>query len=80
MRQYQRQWKLEDLRELSGDTQEQMAHLLNINVSSYRNKEKGDTEFRATEMFKIARYYNRTIEDIFLPVEFTMGEQGEKRA
>jgi len=75
MRKYQRQWKLEDLRELKGDTQEELANLLNINTTSYRNKEKGNTEFKASEMFLIAKHYNKEIEEIFLPTTFTQREQ-----
>ncbi len=75
MRKYQRQWRLEEMRELNGDTQEQLANLLNINTTSYRNKEKGDTEFKATEMFCIAKYYGKSLEDIFLPPMFTISEQ-----
>lgn len=79
MRNYQRQWKLEDLRELSGDTQEGMAKLLNINTTTYRRKEKGDAEFKASEMFIIAEKYNMEIEDIFLPPMFTKGEYGKQK-
>lgn len=75
MRKYQRQWKLEEIRELSGDTQENLANLLNINPTSYRNKEKGNTEFKASEIFIISKKYGKCIEDIFLPTEFTNREQ-----
>ena len=80
VRKYQRQWKLEELRELNGDTQEQMANLLNINTTSFRNKEKGDTEFNATEMFIIAKYYGKTLEEIFLPPKFTFSELEKQKA
>lgn len=62
-----RQWKLEDIREQAGDTQEFLATLLNINTTTYRRKEKGDAEFKASEMFMIAKHYKLKIEDIFLP-------------
>ena len=80
VRKYQRQWKLEELRELNGDTQEQMANLLNINTTSFRNKEKGDTEFKATEMFIIAKHYGKTLEEIFLPPKFTFSELEKQKA
>lgn len=80
MRKYQRQWKLEELRELNGDTQADMATLLNINTTTYRDKEKGDSEFKASEMFIIARKYNKTLEDIFLPTKFTNREQDKNSA
>lgn len=78
MRNYQRQWKLEELRELQGDTQEDLANLLKINTTTYRRKEKGDADFKASEMFLIAQKYNVGIEDIFLPTEFTKCEQQQK--
>lgn len=74
MRRYQRQWKLEEIREVNNNTQEELATLLNINTTSYRNKEKGITEFKSSEMFLIARKYNKTIEEIFLPTEYTNRE------
>lgn len=80
MRRYQRQWKLEEIRELNNDTQEELANLLNINTTSYRNKEKGVTEFKSSEMFIIAKKYNRNIEDIFLPTLYTLREQNKQKA
>lgn len=77
MRNYQRQWKLEELRELQGDTQEVLANLLRINTTTYRRKEKGDADFKASEMFIIAQKYNMGIEDIFLPTKFTNSEQNK---
>lgn len=44
MRKYQRQWRLEDIREFNNDTQEDLATLLNINTTTYRRKEKGVAE------------------------------------
>lgn len=80
MRKYQRQWKLEDIRELNNDTQEELASLLNINTTTYRRKEKGDAEFKASEMFIIADKYNMNIGDIFLPTKFTNSEQQKQEA
>ena len=75
MRNYQRQWKLEDIRELNKDTQEDLARLLDINTTTYRRKEKGDAEFKSSEMFLIAEKYNTEIENIFLPTKFMNNEQ-----
>lgn len=38
MKKYQRQWKLEEIREISGDTQEELATHLNLNATTYRRK------------------------------------------
>lgn len=80
MRKYQRQWRLEDIREFNNDTQEELANLLNINTTTYRRKEKGDAEFKASEMFIIADKYNMNISDIFLPTKFTNREQEKQEA
>ena len=57
-------------RVFSGYTQEKMADLLNISLSSYRNKEKGVTSFNDFEKIKfyqVVKSYipNATIENIF---------------
>lgn len=80
MKRYQRQWKLEELRELKKVTQEELANLLNINTTTYRRKEKGDAEFKASEMFIIAQRFNLEIEEIFLPPKFTISEQTKQKA
>lgn len=80
MRKYQRQWKLEEVREINNNTQEELATLLNINTTSYRNKEKGITEFKSSEMFLIAKKYNKNIEDIFLPTTYTNREHNKQKA
>lgn len=48
-------------------TQEQMAKYLNVTPKTYRSKELGDTEFTLDEMFKIAKLFNKKVDDIFLP-------------
>ena len=44
-----------------------MAKYLNVDVSTYQNKETGKTLFNADEMFKISNLFKLPIEDIFLP-------------
>lgn len=47
-------------------TQERLATLLKIDVSTYRKKENGLNEFKLTEMFIVASYFNKTLDEIFL--------------
>lgn len=61
------QEKLILLRKTSGVTQDTLAKLLDINPKTYSAKELGKTEFSMNEMFKIAKYFDKQIEDIFLP-------------
>lgn len=59
------------LRKENGDTQGRMAELLGIDEGTYRMKELGHSQFKLQEMFDIADYYGKRIEDIFLPRKTT---------
>ena len=61
------QWKLIQLRKEAGLTQQQMADLLKMNLSTYQNKENGRSSFKDYEAFMIMRLFNKKFEDIFLP-------------
>lgn len=74
------QWELIRLRKENNETQDDLAKLINISESAYRNKERGDSQFKGDEMFVIARHYSKTIEDIFLAPEYTLSEQDEQEA
>lgn len=58
-------WELVRLRKNNHLTQETMASMLGISLNSYHRKETGKSEFKPIECFKIAKHFNRTIEDIF---------------
>lgn len=68
------QAKLEILRKSKGLTQKDLADVLGFTRRTYINKIKGSTEFTATEMFKLSRYFNMNIEDIFSPPTHQIGE------
>ncbi|MEV2286400.1 helix-turn-helix transcriptional regulator [Paenibacillus larvae] len=68
------QVKLIALRKYFGITQKEMAKLLGIDVRTYINKERGVTQFKANEMFFIARKLNKNIGEIFLPTDFIKHE------
>lgn len=71
------QWDLMRIRKQNNETQSDVAKVLDISESSYRNKELGRTQFKMEEMFIIARHYNKSIEEIFLPMNFTVRESRE---
>lgn len=54
-------------------TQKDVAKYLGISVNSYRDKEKGKREFTQDEMFKLSKYFDLPIDDIFLPREYQFG-------
>jgi len=61
------QWNLIRARKEQGLSQADLAKLLGISVSAYQNKETGKSSFRDYEMFTISQYFDKTIEEIFLP-------------
>lgn len=55
-------------------TQKDMADLIGVDTRTYVNKEHGITQFKANEMFLIAQKFGKSIEEIFLPTNFTFHE------
>lgn len=60
-----------ELRKKAGESQRDIANLIGISEGSYRKREIGNLQFKMNEMFIIAKHYNKSIEDIFLPRKFT---------
>lgn len=54
-----------ELRKQSGLRQEDMARMLGMSTTSYRQKELGQTEFKMSEMFDIADIFDKSISEIF---------------
>ena len=50
-----------------------LAYLLGITEKQTSQKIKGKVEFKCTEMFKIADYFQTSINDIFLPLMYENG-------
>ena len=69
------QWNLIRARKENNETQRDLAELLGISDDGYRKKETGIYQFKGDEMFKIAHHYNKKIEEIFLPSEYTFRKQ-----
>ena len=55
------------LRKEQNITQKQMAKIIGKSEASYRNKESGKNDFTISEMYKIAHYFNKELDDIFTP-------------
>lgn len=57
--------KLKVLRAIKGINQEELASTIGVTLSTYSKKENSKTEFTLKEANKIAKFFGRTIEDIF---------------
>lgn len=68
------QEKLKHLRKVYNVRQEDLAKYLKIALKTYSNKEMGITKFTSDEMFALASYFKRSIEDIFLPTTYQNGK------
>lgn len=66
------QWKLIKLRKERKVTQKDLANFIGISESSYINKETGKFQFKQNEMFMISNYFNKAVDEIFLPTKFTV--------
>ena len=73
------QEKLIAWRKFYGITQKEMADKIGIDVRTYINKEQGLSQFKANEMFLIAKILKKDISEIFVPTNFIKHE-GEKKS
>ncbi len=48
-------------------TNKQIADLLGISEKQVGYKIKGETDFKSSEMFKISEFFQKKIDEIFLP-------------
>jgi putative transcriptional regulator len=67
------------LRKKNDIKQQELADLLEINVKTYNFKEIGRNEFTMNEMFKIANFFHKTVEEIFLPTILQNGVKNRGR-
>jgi len=61
------QWNLIKQRKKKRETQADLADIINVDTSTYRNKEMGKTQFKGDEMFLLSAHYNVPIDNLFLP-------------
>ena len=66
--------KLEEIRKTNGITQEELADILEVSRQTIGSLENGRYNPSITLAFKIARYFNMQIEEIFLYEEETSNE------
>jgi len=68
------QHKLASLRRYRNISQREMADEIGITTTSYSKKERGITQFTASEMFTIADLFEMKIDEIFLHPNFIKHE------
>lgn len=75
------QEKLIGLRKTTNTTQETLAKIIGISPKTYGFKETGKSEFTINEMFRIAQYFDKKVDEIFLPYSLQNGvkEDCEKK-
>lgn len=73
------QEKLASIRRSKNISQRELAEVVGITTETYNNKELGKTQFKASEMFIIADFFDKTIDEIFLPPNFMIHEVKEKQ-
>lgn len=72
-------WELVKLRREHKISQKKLAVLLGINASTYSLKETGGSDFKLNEIYFIAKYFNKRIEEIFLPNNIRNTDIGERK-
>jgi len=68
------QEKLAAIRRSKNISQREVAEIIGVATETYNNKELGKTQFKASEMFIIADYFDAKIDEIFLPPNFMIRE------
>lgn len=70
------QIRLYDLRKnVKEMTQKEVADYLGMSIVTYREKEKGRSEFTQDEMFKLSELFGKKMDDIFLPRKHRNGDR-----
>lgn len=72
------QTKLASLRRYKNIPQREMAILIGVETETYSNKERGITQFKSSEMFIIANFFKKKVDEVFLPPNFMIREVSEK--
>lgn len=71
------QWNLIRLRKERKLYQEHVAKLIGVSTNAYGMKERGEQQFTADEMFLLSDYFDRPMDQIFLPRNFGVAELNE---
>ena len=67
------QEKLMLLMQKENVTQQRLASVLGITKKQFSYKLKGKSDFKCSEMFKIANFFNKNIDEIFLAPMYENG-------
>lgn len=59
------QIRLYELRKEADLSQKDLGKLIGVTDATYRSKELGRQDFKSTEMFKIANFFHKKLDDIF---------------
>lgn len=70
--------KLKEAREKKGFSQKAFSEKIKVPASTYNQYENGERNIPAEIAKVIAKELNVKIDEIFLPLRFTIREQGEK--
>jgi len=65
---------LASIRRANNISQREMAELIDVSTVTYSNKELGKTQFTSSEMFIIADFFAKKVDEIFLPPNFMKRE------
>lgn len=68
------QEKLASIRRGKNIPQRELGELIGVETNTYNQKELGKTQFKASEMFIIADFFDKKIDDVFLPPNFMIHE------
>ena len=73
------QEKLMLLMQKENVTQQRLASVLDITKKQFSYKLKGKSDFKCSEMFKIANFFNKNINEIFLAPMYENGTLNDKK-
>ncbi|MDK9853860.1 helix-turn-helix transcriptional regulator [Staphylococcus equorum] len=68
--------KLKKARGKKGEGQEKVAKVINKSVVSYCDKENGKKDFNLPEMQKLAKYFNKSLDELFWEDEELESDKG----
>lgn len=73
------QWKLIIARKELNLNQEDMGKVLKIQKDTYGRKERGDLQFTQDEIFLLSEYFDKQVDEIFLPRNSINNAQQRKK-
>jgi transcriptional regulator with XRE-family HTH domain len=62
---YENEFSLKKLRTMRDLEQKTLAEKIGLSQSGYAKKERKENDFTATELNKLAKYFNKTMDEMF---------------